>query len=91
MGISYIEPAERAWARTRRLLLRPVNVETWVVIGFASFLAGLAGRWAGVGFSPRWRFECPQDFGNLIGNPFENLLDLVRGSAWFLLGVPAAV
>ncbi len=91
MGISYIEPAERAWARTRRLLLRPVDVEKWVVIGFASFLAGLAGRWARVSFTPHWRFGFPPDFGNLIEAPFENLLDLVRGSAWFLFGVPVAL
>ena len=87
MGISYIEPAERAWAGTRRLLLQPVDVEKWVVIGFAAFLAGLVG-WPGVSFTPGWRFEFPPDFGNLIEAPFENLLDLVRGSAWFLFGLP---
>jgi hypothetical protein len=87
LGISYVEPAERAWARTRHLLLLPVDVEKWVVIGFAAFLAGLAGR-AGFSFTPHWRFEFPPDFGNLIEPPFENVLDLVRGSAWFLLGLP---
>lgn len=91
MAVSYIEPAERAWARTRRVLLQPFDVERWIVIGFAAFLAGLSGQWAGVSFIPRWRIDFPPDWGNLVAAPFENLLDGVRGSTWFLFGLPFAV
>jgi hypothetical protein len=91
LAVSYIEPAERAWARTRRLLLQPFDPERWIVIGFAAFLAGLAGQWAGVSFIPRWRIDFPPDWGNLVAAPFENLLDGYHGSTWFLFGLPFAV
>jgi hypothetical protein len=91
LAFSYIEPAERAWTRTRRVLFRPVDVERWIVIGFAAFLAGLAGQWAGLSFTPRWRFGFPPDWDHLVQAPFENLLDAIRGSTWFLFGVPFAV
>ena len=80
MAVSYIEPAERAWARTRRLLFRPVDVERWIVIGFSAFLAGLAGQWAGITAAPRWGFGFPPDWDDLGEAPFVHLLDLVRGS-----------
>jgi hypothetical protein len=88
LAVSYIEPAERAWARTRRLLFQPVDVERWLVIGFAAFLAGLAGQWAGVSFIPRWRLGFPPDWGDLVAPPFANLRDAFHDSTWFLFGVP---
>jgi hypothetical protein len=91
LAVSYIEPAERAWARARRVLFQPVDVERWIVIGFAAFLAGLAGQWAGVSFIPRWKLGFPPDWGNLVVPPFESLLDAFRDSTWFLFGVPFAV
>lgn len=91
MAVSYIEPAERAWARTRRLLLQPFDLERWIVIGFAAFLAGLSGQWAGTSFIPRWRIDFPPDWGNLVSPPFGHLLDGFRGSTWFLFGLPFAV
>ena len=91
MAVSYIEPAERAWERTRLLLLRPFDVERWLVVGFAAFLASLAGEWAGISFTPSWRFDFPQDWNRLIEAPFEELLERVRESSWFLFGVPVAL
>jgi len=91
LNIAYIEPAERAWARTRKLLFRPVDVERWVVIGFAAFLASLAGQWAGINVTPRWGFGIPPNWDQLISAPFENLLGMIRGSSRFLYGVPVAL
>jgi hypothetical protein len=84
LEISYIEPAVAAWNRTRRLLLQPVDVEKWLVIGFSAFLAGLAGRSAGFSSSPHWRFEFPPDFDDLVQAPFQNLVRLIAESAWFV-------
>jgi hypothetical protein len=39
MNVSYIEPLKRAWARSRRLLLQPFALRTWLVLGFAAFLS----------------------------------------------------
>ena len=91
MAVSYIDPAERAWARTRRILMQPPDIERWIVIGFAAFLAGLAGRWAGINFTPRWRFGYPLDWDHLVQAPFDNLLQMLRGSTWFLFGIPFAL
>ena len=89
--VAFIDPAERAWSRTRRLLFRPIDVERWIVIGFAAFLAGLSGQWAGVSFIPRWSFGYPPDWDRLLEAPFDNLIGAVRGSGWPFHGVLATV
>ena len=91
MAASFIEPAERAWARTRTLLFRPVGVERWLVIGFAAFLSGLAGRWAGISVTPRWRLDFTRGWNSVVRAPFDNLADSFHGPGWILLGVPIAL
>jgi len=44
MRIGYIAPLERAWDRVGRVLLRPFDPVKWLVIGFAAWLAGIAGN-----------------------------------------------
>ncbi len=44
MRIGYIAPLERAWDRVGTVLLRPFDPVKWLVIGFAAWLAGLAGN-----------------------------------------------
>jgi hypothetical protein len=49
MPIAYVAPLERAWSRMKVILFHPFELETWIVLGFASFLAALGeggGSWA---------------------------------------------
>jgi hypothetical protein len=71
--------------------MQPLDIERWIVIGFAAFLAGLAGQWAGINFTPRWQFGFPPDWDHLVQAPFHNLLQMLRGSTWFLFGIPFAL
>ena len=41
MNLSYSVPLRQAWARAQRMLFRPFRFETWLVLGFAAFLADL--------------------------------------------------
>jgi hypothetical protein len=41
VNISYTGPLSRAWERMKSMLFRPFHIETWFVVGFAQFLAGL--------------------------------------------------
>jgi hypothetical protein len=91
LGASFIEPAERAWARARTLLFRPLDVERWLVIGFAAFLSGLAGRWAGISVTPHWRLDFARGWNGVVRAPFDHLADTFDGQGWILLGVPLAL
>lgn len=42
MQIGFITPLSRAWERMKQVLMRPFDLATWLVIGFAAWLAGLA-------------------------------------------------
>lgn len=44
MNISYTEPLSRSWERMKSMLFRPFQIETWFVVGFSEFLAGLFGH-----------------------------------------------
>lgn len=51
MDIGYAAPLQRAWARSRGMLLKGASLETWFVLGFTAWLArlwdnaGLGGSW----------------------------------------------
>jgi len=83
VAATFIPPLERAWDRTRRLLLQPFNIEVWVVVGFAAFLAGIGGggrtgiNWRG-GFSPQFHYYSDR--------PLRAFTDLVAGPVWLLFG-----
>jgi hypothetical protein len=80
---AFITPLERAWEKTRRLLLQPFDAETWIVIGFGAFMAGLAGGgWTGV----NWRLRFPPRFDYYVERPFQGFTDVFAGPVWFLFG-----
>jgi len=39
MDLSYVAPLQRAWQRVERMLFHPFQIRTWLVLGFAAFLA----------------------------------------------------
>lgn len=51
MNVGYAAPLQRAWARSRAMLLSGASLETWFVLGFTAWLArlwdnaGLGGSW----------------------------------------------
>ncbi|MCP3980885.1 MAG: hypothetical protein GY716_16405 [bacterium] len=47
MTVQFIEPARKAWDRTRAYLFDPFDLERWLVTGFAAFLAGLGSGMGG--------------------------------------------
>jgi len=63
MFVSYLTPAENAWERTRRLLFRPVDIESWAVLGFTAFLAYLVSHSSGASIAfngrPRLHMDWP--------------------------------
>jgi len=87
---TYLDPLERAWTRIRRILLRPFVIEKWIVVGFAAFLAGLAGHWSGLGFGERWRLSLRPDFDSWRLSPYRSFTDAFLGTSWFRYGVPLA-
>lgn len=89
MAVSYIDPAERAWSRTRLLLLQPVEIERWIVIGFAAFVAGLAGQSAGFGFTRRFGFDGSHWGERLLEAPFAGIPGIVRDGSWSYWSLPA--
>jgi len=57
MRIAYFEPLARAWERMKGILWRPFDLSTWIVLGFAAWLAGLADGAGGGG----WKWLVDQD------------------------------
>lgn len=49
MNISYSEPLSRGWARMKKILFSPFDLNKWFMIGFTAFLAGLADCNGGAG------------------------------------------
>lgn len=39
MNVSFVAPLSRAWARAERMLFKPFQLSTWLVLGFAAFLS----------------------------------------------------
>lgn len=47
MNISFSIPLSDAWARMKKALFQPFNINKWFVLGFTAFLAGLADGGSG--------------------------------------------
>ncbi len=85
MAATFIPPFERAWKRTRRILLDPFRAERWLAIGFAAFLAGCAGGgWTAIGFQLRF----PPRFERYVEQPLLAFSDFAAGPLWRLGGAP---
>jgi len=52
--ISFFDALEQGWSRMVQMLFRPFDLQKWLVVGFAAWLAGLAdgGRNGGVSYRP---------------------------------------
>ena len=49
MNISYSDPLTKGWARMKKILFSPFDLNKWFMIGFTAFLAGLADCQGGKG------------------------------------------
>jgi hypothetical protein len=83
VAATFIPPLERAWERTRLLLLQPFNPEVWLVVGFAAFLAGIGG---GGRTGMNWRGGFTPQFQHYSDRPLRAFTDLVAGPVWLLFG-----
>ncbi|MBZ5637750.1 MAG: hypothetical protein LAO51_03220 [Acidobacteriia bacterium] len=87
MDIAFIAPLERALDRMKRILFRPFEVETWIVLGFAAFLSALGeggGGWNAVLRRSIMRRES-EDLGEATGR----VLELLRNPIWVVVIVLA--
>lgn len=82
MAAALRTPLERAWERTQRILLRPFNLERWIVLGFAAFLAGLGGGRAGIS----WRLGFPPRYTYYLDRPWRGVTDFFAGPVWLVFG-----
>jgi hypothetical protein len=87
LAISYVAPLERAWTRTRRLLFERFAPETWIVVSFAAFLAGLVGGWAGLGFSPGRGIHLSTSLDSFVLTPRDLFVHSNFSRVW-ALGIP---
>jgi hypothetical protein len=56
MNVSYLGPLQRAIERARSILFTPFRLETWLVLGFAAFLADwLSGGWGQSGWGRKFK------------------------------------
>lgn len=88
MAASFIPPLERAWERTRGMLLRPFDFERWAVVAFAAFLADLAGGgWSRM----HLRVGFPPHFDRYVDRPLDLFRDLFAGPVWLMWAFPMLV
>lgn len=74
MDVKYLEPLQSAWDRMVRILFRPFDLNKWLVVGFAAWLATLTdggvsfptgiGDWSSVTQAGQ---EASQEMGELSG------------------------
>lgn len=80
MYISYTQPLQRAWDHMVRMLFRPFDFTTWLILGFSAWLASLASSGTGGSFGnfdsdwQRHRFE-GGEVAETVRHSWEYLLD----------------
>jgi hypothetical protein len=85
MAATFVPPLERAWERTRGTLLRPFEIERWLVIAFAAFLADLAGGgWSRM----HLRLDFPPRYDYYVDRPLDLYRDVLAGPLWLLWEFP---
>jgi hypothetical protein len=85
MQISFVDPLSRAWERMRRILFDPFELSTWLVLGFAAWLARLASGGAAGG--KLWGNAADSmDKGRTVGPEVHRLADsMVHQMVWLPL------
>ncbi len=85
MHIAYVAPLERAWSRMKTILFHPFELETWIVLGFASFLAALGesgGAWAN---SYRYTLHSEESGAEGFRAVVRRVLDVLDNPVWVVL------
>ncbi|MFO7654292.1 MAG: hypothetical protein R6X25_10785 [Candidatus Krumholzibacteriia bacterium] len=93
MDIGYRDPLGRGFARMKRLLFAPFDLQLWLVVGFAAWLAGLGqDSWGGLRYALGDGGDTPRERARHAG---ESVQDLFAGGLelvlLLLLGVVALV
>lgn len=70
MDVSYVEPLQRAWARSRRMLFQPFDIGKWFVLGFAAFLSEALVSGHGSNYSAREDGAGRSELADLMGGAF---------------------
>ncbi len=83
MGVEYVVPLERAVGRMKALLFRPFRLETWIVVGFAAFLARLLE--GGGGGTQGVRYVVGDHPGQEPGEGFERIREALAEPFWLLV------
>ncbi len=75
MNVQYVAPLQRAWARMKTILFDPFDFGKWLAIGFAAWLARLAGGGGGGGMrlGPRSGHEGVLHLRRLVRGIWEHL------------------
>jgi hypothetical protein len=87
MDIAFVDPLERALDRMKRILFRPFEIGTWIVLGFAAFLSALGE--GGGGWTNVFRRSITRDEAEDWGQAAERALDFLRNPVWVVLIVLA--
>lgn len=89
MTVEYIAPLERALSRMKRALFTPFDLETWLVLGFAAFLAGLT-QVLGSG-SNGIRLAIDHGRPEVLGERAAHAWALLAEPIWLLVGIAVLV
>ena len=69
MNISYSDPLINGWARMKKILFSPFDLNKWFMIGFTAFLASLADCHGGNGGGTNNKVGRGVDIGDIAEFP----------------------
>jgi hypothetical protein len=89
MATQFIAPLQRAWDRTRSILLQPFDLQIWLTIGFTAWLSRL---WDGsiFGGDGALNFNTnsnDSEWGGLAGGVAEHVVDALENPLGFFMGL----
>ncbi len=87
MDIAFVAPLERALDRMKRILFRPFEIETWIVLGFAAFLSALGE--GGGGWTHVFRHSVSRGEVGDLGQTAARAVDFLSNPVWVVLIVLA--
>jgi hypothetical protein len=91
VNVSYTAPLRDAWARMRRLLFTPFQLEAWLVVGLAAFLAGLSGSALFGGGGPTWSRQERLPDAAAANAAVDRVMDVLANPFWLGLIMAALV